>query len=82
MAKNDGGTAFPTTSCGAAISDGMSLRDHFAGQAMQALAHDILIDQEKENMLMKSGIEPGQFMNFLANMAYNMADAMIERRGQ
>jgi hypothetical protein len=65
---DDGGTAFPhthTSSLGVSWQTGMSLRDWFAGMAMQGplLSDKIWTSYE-----------------FTAHEAYAMADAMIEAR--
>lgn len=73
MSKNDGGPAFPLQpqldgSTSWNISGGMSLRDYFAALAMQA-----------EISLWSEGGWT-QSSAHIANKAYIMADAMIERR--
>ena len=63
---NDGGPAFPVQDVGTHGTFGMSLRDWFAGQAMQGMcAHPDTWG------LTKFGI---------AEMAYNVADAMLAAR--
>lgn len=62
--------------------DGMSLRDWFAGKAMQGLIHDILIEQHWEDVLLKQGIKTEQFPAFLAYLSYATADAMIQMRSK
>lgn len=71
-AKNDGGSAFPiqysTTRNGnriTFISDGMSLRDWFAGQALAG-------------MLSSDGRPTGDQAK--AEWAYDLADAMLKAR--
>jgi len=62
MSIKDGGPAYPTDGgCG---SFGMSLRDHFAGLAMQGM---IACGEEYDNA------ELGRF-------AYDVADAMLRAR--
>lgn len=66
---DDGGTAFPhthTSSLRVSWQTGMSLRDWFAGMAMQGLASN----PEVSNSNLVS----------LANESFDMADAMIEAR--
>jgi hypothetical protein len=41
MAINDGGPAFPIENGNWNISGGMSLRDYFAGQALDLASHDL-----------------------------------------
>lgn len=77
MSKNDGGPAFPaaahvdprqpsTLLCGA--SQGMSLRDWFAGQALIGLLANANLN--------------GGLWAIAARDAYNAADAMIAARKQ
>lgn len=66
MTDSDGGPAFPSpTRTGLGYSPGLSLRDYFAGQAMQTLlaAHRPLPPWD------------------VARAAYEMADAMLKERG-
>jgi hypothetical protein len=90
--RDDGGPAFPrpahTTdravdwvevSCELV---GMSLRDWFAGRAMQGLIHDILIDQHWEDVLMGQGMTEKEFPTFLAHLSYLAADAMLAQRAK
>ncbi len=82
--KTDGGPAFPIP-CqdgGIPIQDGMSLRDWFAGQAMNGLVHDILIEQHWEDVLMKEGLETSEFPAFLAQLSYATAYAMLAERAK
>ena len=68
MAKNDGGPAFPTGNQSAYNHHrGMSIRDHFAGMAMQAL-----FDSD-------AGHDKGEIA-MIAQEAYEMADAMLAER--
>lgn len=69
MSTNDGGPAYPVTqwnndSASREIMGGMSLRDHFAGLAMQGM---IACGEEYDNA------ELGRF-------AYDIADAMLRAR--
>ena len=68
--KDDGGPAYPATEKNELRNygtPGMSLRDYFAGQAMQAMLSSSncpkLVDEKK-----------------LADQAYETADAMLEAR--
>lgn len=75
-ARKDGGPAFPVdqvSSMGVAMqSTGMTLRDHFAGQAMQSLVQvDGLSDHDSIRL---HQIGP------LALDAYRLADAMLKAR--
>lgn len=65
--KKDGGTAFPYSRYGS-YSDGMSLRDWFAGQALAGL---LSIYEFAEDV--------GE--SDIARMSYAQADAMLEARG-
>ena len=61
MTTNTGGPAFPT-----GLSTGMTLRDHFAGLAMQGyLAANPTFECD---------------LHKVADMAYEQADAMLEAR--
>jgi hypothetical protein len=71
---NDGGPAFPQISeigdiC--TTSNGMTLRDWFAGQSLAGLMPVCLHDT----------IEPGGWPRHIAHHAYEIADAMIAARG-
>lgn len=82
--KNDGGTAFPFREewegvDGKLCQDhfGMSLRDWFAGLAMQAT----LSNYKRVVALMEHCVEHGfVFEEELARQSYLFADAMITRR--
>ena len=84
MSIDNGGPAYPTTPVshgyaadahgeGTGAGTGLSIRDYFAGQALQgwAAAGQVLVE-------MKEG---GPFGN-MANWAYQVADAMLAARGQ
>lgn len=64
MSAKNGGTVFPYTGTAGAYS-GMSLRDYFAAQAMQALA---------------TSINWGLASEKTAGQAYKIADAMLKAR--
>ena len=82
---NDGGPAFPqmalhpTSNYFHSASDGMSLRDYFAGQVLAALLAD-------EANITNMGTARDNLPNFLpittfgAKTAYQWADAMLEAR--
>ena len=66
--------AFPTYHGGYAKcdADGMTLRDYFAAKAMQgAIAHG-LFNADKANV---------GYAEYIANIAYVYADAMLKARG-
>ena len=67
--------AFPTYHGGYAKcdADGMTLRDYFAAKAMQgAIAHG-LFNADKANV---------GYAEYIANIAYVYADAMLKARGE
>ena len=72
-AKNDGGPAFPVPLLpgqswqGMGPCDGMTLRDYFAGRAMQSY----LLDKDRDSFTFEQW----------AQASYEMADAMLEARG-
>jgi hypothetical protein len=65
---NTGGPAFPTPLHNLQ-NDGMTLRDYFAAKMMQG-------------SIAKDGMPRGDTKQFLADQAYEMADAMLKARGQ
>lgn len=80
MAKRDtGGSAFPTTPVydgdeRATEYDGMSLRDHFAGQALQALGNKVIATHQHASLGDSGDLKAR------AHLAYQMADAMLAER--
>ena len=72
MTKNDGGPAFPADSY-TPNTNGMSLRDYFAGRAMTLFPFD-----EEDIAMLQSGIKPQH--NIVAKFCYDLANAMIEER--
>lgn len=83
MATNDGGSAFPFhhkyDSGDARESDGMSLRDYFAGRA--PYMPDELLGQAMDDI---AGVGRQAELKFLAALfakwAYEFADAMLRQR--
>lgn len=71
MARNDGGPAFPQPYSPIGTTGGMSLRDWFAGRAMDAALHGA--SAPSEDAL-------GPLFNEIARLAYKMADAMLAER--
>ncbi len=75
---NEGGSAFPVPSEDS--SPGMSLRDWFAGQALTALADSVKDEaleggeEEDLELLLKGECRE------TAELAYMLADALIDRR--
>ena len=82
--KHDGGPAFPSSPQKMEFDgegfrpvgfEGMSLRDYFAGQAMNALIEDVNRPSDPESG--DSDIHP---RDEIARRAYALADAMIAAR--
>ena len=79
MEKNDGGAAFPQPICddhGETMTPGMSLRDWFAGMALQGILSNNNLncywkECEKEECAIKN-----------TETAYRLADAMIAERAK
>ena len=67
-AKNDGGPAFPHGDPTHGGEDGMTLRDYFAGRAMQSY----LLDKDRDSFTFEQW----------AQASYEMADAILKARGQ
>ena len=74
--KTTGGAAFPQPEMYSA--PGMTLRDHFAGLAMQTMIHEYFT---LNGPSFGDGNEAGLFHN-VPSHAYKMADAMIQARDQ
>lgn len=72
MPINDGGPAFPTETY---MDKGMTLRDYFAGQALQQF-----VDQRDHQVW--SHEKSVEDRKTIAAAAYNIADAMIEARNR
>ena len=68
---NDGGPA----------SRGLTIRDWFAGKAMESMCGAAAFNQNAEDMMLKAGLKPDQILRFVAKLSYEQADAMIEARG-
>lgn len=83
MSMNDGGPAFPMPSGNEPrvnetthYNEGMSLRDWFAGMAMQGIAmYERSQGTVYENLSVAS-------LRDSAQMAYQLADAMLAERGK
>lgn len=84
---NDGGPAFPRT--GFELSDGswvapqggMTLRDHFAGQALQGtIASMAGVSLYEGKQLVDSVGGPAAFQDKVACTCYDYADAMLKAR--
>ena len=77
--QNDGGAVFPTkgTFHGAPYqSDGMSLRDWFAGQALPAIISESMV------RLFQQGATSENVATTLADSSYQIADAMLAARNE
>lgn len=70
-AKDDGGPAFPVQDAASWQGHGMTLRDYFAANAMQAMV-------TKSDGQSKTGGAKG--VPLIAQYAYEFADAMLEAR--
>lgn len=72
MTKDTGGPAFPCEWVKVRATPGMTLRDHFAAKAMQAVFTGAVMD----------GFTMNQDINCdkAASIAYEMADAMLRAR--
>jgi hypothetical protein len=77
--KKTGGDAFPTTEhqhtetgCYPVTRNGMTLRDHFAGLAMQ-VAMQVALDAVEDE-------DSASAMELAPKLSYAMADAMIKAR--
>ncbi len=71
MVKDTSGPAFPSPRWEGwgSPQEGMTLRDYFAAKVMQG-------------SIAKDGMPRGDTKQFLADQAYEMADAMLKARGQ
>ncbi len=76
MTKDDGGPAFPLTSDAQYYGGGMTLRDWFAGQALQAIISATCAGQHDPSTKHGKSVEAAMAMD-----AYLLADAMIAARG-
>ena len=66
-------SAFPISGSQYQHTEGMTLRDYFAAKAMQgAIAHG-LFNADKANV---------GYAEYIANIAYVYADAMLKARGE
>jgi hypothetical protein len=66
-------SAFPISGSQYRHTEGMTLRDYFAAKAMQgAIAHG-LFNADKANV---------GYAEYIANIAYVYADAMLKARGE
>lgn len=77
MSIPDGGPAFPSDNY-RSDERGMSLRDWFAGMALQGrLSNDTLLSNAEQ-----SGLPSDKFPETMARQAYGFADAMIAERNK
>lgn len=76
---DNGGPAFPTVAGNMVYSNGMSLRDWFAGQALAALINKApFFDAQGEH---GNAVDLIEFKSDMAVSAYFYADAMLAARG-
>jgi len=68
--KDTGGPAFPAHPSALGDHDGMTLRDYFAANAMQAFAKNVGWESDRI------------WFEDIAKAAYRMADAMLKARNQ
>lgn len=82
MINNDDEYAFPLKEAFSNDQLGMTLRDYFAAKAMQALLshHGGYIELCGDHSEPASLSEDALDNDFIADYAYNQADAMLERR--
>ena len=78
MTKETGGSAFPTTQYVTGFypsghTEGMTLRDYFAGQAMQGL----LSNPKLMDSIIKEG---GAYSGWVEESAWSWADGMLKAR--
>jgi hypothetical protein len=72
--------AFPSASPdGRFWNEGMTLRDHFAGLAMQGMVQDSAL---RELFANKGNIKDVSWMDIMAKNAFFIADAMLKQREQ
>jgi hypothetical protein len=70
--KPNGGPTFPIVSGDDVLSDGMTLRQYYAGQALMGIANTI---SPSDLRSLADGITGGKL---IARAAFQIADAMIE----
>ena len=74
MSERNGGPAFPANHYDLSADErGMTLRDYFAAQAMQALITGLISQPERAKDWLESELWAPQ-------QAYNVADAMLDAR--
>lgn len=79
----DGGPAFPVVrdKDRDVFESGMSLRDWYAGMALQGLVAAAAFNQKAEDMIKNAGLNPKTDTDeFIAMLANDVADAMIAER--
>ncbi len=72
--KNTGGPAFPTVMIDKP-EGGMTLRDYFAAKALSAIYKDTTESARIDGW-------PDKWRDYVAEEAYDMADAMLKARGE
>lgn len=78
MRKETGGQAFPSRDSGGNNIRGMTLRDWFAGQALNALLFNPIAVETMLKVISDGEEEPGELVS---EAAYQMADYMLKERG-
>lgn len=76
--KDTGGPAFPCVE-NMRMDSGMSLRDYIAVRAMQARLTDY---QSMQSLVHSSDVLGKNALEVVAEMSYNMADAMLKARNK
>ena len=84
MSRPDGGAAFPISIIDqghpTALANGMTLRDYFAGMALQGLLTQN--SQVSSAWINLSRTEGHAVSTLMALMVYELADAMLKARGK
>lgn len=80
MSKNTGGPAFPVIESERceSVCEGMTLRDHFAGLAMQGYIAYMGCGPDRVDQIGADDNEPNKTV--IARCAYKIADAMLAER--
>ena len=80
--KDEGGPAFPVEAFAAQHAPGMSLRDWFAGQAMNGLASDTGDDPLPLSHDDTPDTARRRYWEAIAATSYEIADAMLKERSK
>jgi hypothetical protein len=71
--------AYPITDGTTFVNDGITLRDHFAGLAMQGMVQDSAL---RELFANKGNVKDVSWMDIMAENAFFIADSMLKQREQ